>query len=278
MEFAQRLISTKAGTVAVAGFAALLAGVFIIVYLNRYRHSVKAQGAPVTVLVAKRLIPKGTSGTAAIQEGLFSRSTIRESQLRDGAFSDAASIRGRVAATDVYAGQQLTAADFTTSAGSLATTLSGPMRVIDVPLDSAHGLIGHVQVGDHVNVIVGFNVQSPGGGNGAAVSKLLAQNVPVAAVGNSNGSGITGGSNNTTNVSLRVSDRQAEEIAYAVDNGKVWLSLRPPTGATHTRPGLVNASTILLGVPPITLPSYKGQLNRAIRNSIKKALTAEGGR
>ena len=274
MELAHKLISTRVGTVAVAGGAAILAGVFILVYLNRYRHSVKAQGAPVTVLVAKRLIPKGTSGTAALQEGLFSRSTIRESQLRDGALSDAASIRGLVATTDVYAGQQLTATDFRASARSLATTLSGSQRVIDVPLDTAHGLIGHVQTGDRVDVMVGFNVQSSGGGTGYAVNKLIAQSVPVADVAKGSAS-VAAGTNNT-NVSLRVTDRQAEEIAYAADNGKVWLVLRPPTGASRTRPGLVNVGTILLGVPPITLPSYKGDVNRAIRSAIKSALAGGG--
>jgi pilus assembly protein CpaB len=275
VEFAQKLISTRAGTIAVASGAALLAGVFILVYVNRYRHSIKAQGAPVTVLVAKRLIPKGTSGAAALQEGLFTRDTIRESQLRDGAFSDAASIRGLVATTDVYAGQQLSASDFTAGAKSLATTLSGSQRVLDVPLDNAHGMIGHVQVGDRVDVMVGFNVQASGGGTGYAVNKLLAQNVMVADVAEQSG-GVATSTSNTT-VSLRVTNRQAEEIAYAADNGKVWLVLRPPTGAKQARQGLVNAGTILLGVPPITLPSYSGDVNRAIRNAIKRALTSSGG-
>src|ERR671924_2296938 len=184
MEFAQKLISTRTGTIAVAGGAAVLAGIFILVYINSYRHSVKAQGAPVTVLVAKRLIPKGTTGAAVATGGFFTRATIRESQLRNGAFSDVASLRDRVAARDVLAGQQLTSADFTTGAGSIASTLSGAQRVIDIPLDSAHGLIGHVQTGDRVDVIVGFNVQSASGGTGYAVTKLLAQNVPVADVGN----------------------------------------------------------------------------------------------
>src|SRR5919197_3489759 len=158
MEYAQKLTSTQAGTVAIAGGAALLAGVFILVYLNRYRHSVKAQGAPVTVLVAKRLIPKGTTGVAAYAGGYFSRTTIRESQLRDGAFSDVASLRTLVATRDVLAGQQLTSSDFTAGARSLASSIAGTQRVMDIPLDSAHGAIGHVQVGDRVDVFVGLNV------------------------------------------------------------------------------------------------------------------------
>jgi Flp pilus assembly protein CpaB len=128
-----------------------------------------------------------------------------------------------------------------------------------------------------VNVFVGLNVQNAGGGSGYAVVKLVAQNVPVADVSKSGTGGVGASSSNNTNVSLRVTDSQAAEIAYGSDNGKIWLALRPPTGATKTNPGLVNAATILLGVPPVTLPSYGGRLNRAIRHSIEQALAAQGG-
>src|SRR5919204_1528322 len=262
MEYAQKLMSTRAGTIAVGGGAALLGGIFILVYLNRYRHSVKAQGAPVTVLVAKRLIPKGTTGASVAAGGFFTRTTIRESQLRDGAFSDVASLRERVAARDVLAGQQLTSADFTAGAGSIASTLSGAQRVIDIPLDSAHGLIGHVQPGDRVDVFVGFNVSTPGTGQAYPVSRLLAQRIPVVDVAQK-AAGL-GSANSNTNVTLRVTDAQAQALAYATDNGKVWLVLRPPTGAPPVRPGLMSAATILLGVPPIQLPSVTRQVNRSV--------------
>jgi Flp pilus assembly protein CpaB len=277
MEYAQKLMSTRAGTIAVAGGAALLAGIFILVYLNRYRHSVKAQGAPVTVLVAKRLIPKGTTGTAVASGVFYERTTIRQSQLLNGAFSDVASLRGRVAARDVLANQQLTAADFTTTAQSLASGLTGAQRVIDVPLDTAHGLTGHLQAGDRVNVFVGFNVTVRGSGQTFPVSRLLAQGVPVADVAKKAG-GFGAGANTTTNVSLRVNDAQAAAIAFAADNGKVWLVLRPPTGAPPVRPGLVTAGTILLGVPPVQLPSNGAIAGRSLTRQLQKALASVGAR
>ena len=276
MEHAQKLLSTRAGTVIIAGGAALLAGVFILVYLNRYRSTVKAQGAPVTVLVAKKLIPKGTTGVAAYAGGYFARETIRESQLRDGAFSDVASLRTLVATQDVLAGQQLTASDFTGSAKGLASTIAGAQRVIDVPLDSAHGMIGHVQTGDRVDVFVGLNV-SLQWTQGYPVIKLLAQGVPVVEVAQKP-AGFGGNSTGTTNVSLRVSDRQAAALAWASDNGKIWLSLRPPTGARPSPPGITNAATILLGVPPVSLPSGRiaAYMNRKLRQELRQ-LAGSGG-
>jgi Flp pilus assembly protein CpaB len=273
MEYAQKLMSTRAGTIAVAGGAALLAGIFILVYLNRYRHSVKAQGAPVTVLVAKRLIPKGTTGAAVSSAAFYEQTTIRQSQLLDGAFSDVASLRGRVAARDVLANQQLTAADFTTGAESLASSLSGRQRVIDVPLDTAHGLIGHVQTGDRVNVFAGFNITVRGNGQTFPVSRLIAQGVPVADVAKKAGGFGGGGGGTTTNVSLRVNDAQAAAIAFASDNGKVWLVLRPPTGARPVRPGIVTVGTVLLGVPPVQVPAGTAA---AVRRALQQSLAVAG--
>ena len=40
-------------------------------------------------------------------------------------------------------------------------------------------------------------------------------------------------------------------LAYAVDNGKLWLLLRPQTGATNSQIPLVTLETILLGTKPI---------------------------
>jgi pilus assembly protein CpaB len=274
MEFAQRVLSTRRGTIIVAAGAALAGAVSILVYLSSYRSDIRAQGAPVTVLVASRTITKGTPGSAAAAQRMFSRTTIRDSQLREGAFSDAASLRGRYATTDIYKGQQLTASDFSASAKSMASTLSGTERVVTIPLDSSHGLIGNVQVGDHVDVFAGFNVIPLGpdgvpiaGGQPRAVLKLLLQNVPIVGLGAKAG-GI--GAASTTNVSVKLTDSQALQLAFASDNGKVWLALRPSSGAPSVGPGLVTVESVLLGLSPIQL-----RLSAPVRAELAKLL---GGR
>jgi Flp pilus assembly protein CpaB len=253
MEFAQRVMSTRAGTIAVAAGAALLAGISIAVYLNRYRHSVSSQGAPVTVLVAKRMIAKGTSGDVVAAQSLFTTATLRESQLRNGAFSDPAAIRGRVAVRDVYKGQQLTAADFLAGAASLPSTLTGTQRIVTLPLDAAHGLIGHVQAGDRVDVYAGFNVTPVGtvaSSNAYPVIRRLMENILVVDV-TSQARGPAVGQQSNNNVSLRMNDAQAAKVAFASDNGKVWLSLRPAVNARSTKPGLVTVETEVFGLPPL---------------------------
>ena len=256
MEFAQKLISTRRGSLYIAAVAALLAGVAILVYLNQYRDNVKAGGTPVTVLVARQTIPKGTPGSVVASKGYFSATTIRESQLREGAYSDPASLTGRVATREIYEGSQLTSADFSASAKSLAGTLTDSERVVSIPLDAAHGLIGEVEVGNHVDVYAGFNViplradgTPQNGGQSRPMLRLIMPDIPVVAVGSDNG----GIGSRATNVSLQVSDAQAAKLAFASDNGKVWLSLRPSAGAKASRPDLVTVETLLLGVPSVTV-------------------------
>ena len=63
MQFATKLVSTRRGTLLAALLIALVAAASILLYLNSYRDSLKAEGAVVTVLVAKETIPKGTAGS-----------------------------------------------------------------------------------------------------------------------------------------------------------------------------------------------------------------------
>jgi Flp pilus assembly protein CpaB len=263
MEHAQKLFTTRGGTLALAGLAAALAAIIVFVYLHNYRSSVKSGGQPATVLVAKSTITKGTPGDAVATNHLFQATQIRESQLRNGAIADPASLTGRVAATTIFAGQQLTDADFVASSKTLASELTAGMRGLVVPIDSAHGLIGQVHVGDKVDVYAGFNVipidaaGRPTSSSGAnrAVLRLIDPNVPVLAIGGKTGSTSSGGS-----VTLKTDPRHAAKIAFAVDNGKVWLVLRPPTAAGTTPPDIVTVETELLGVPPVVaLHSFGGR-------------------
>jgi Flp pilus assembly protein CpaB len=253
MEFAQRVISTRAGTVAVAAGAAMLAGISILVYLNRYRHSVSAQGAPVTVLVAKRQIAKGTSGEVVSRQLMFTTATLRQSQLREGAFSDPAALRGRVAVQDVARGQQLTAGDFVSGAVSLPSTLTGTQRIVTIPLDSAHGLIGQLQPGDRVDVYAGFNITPVGtvasGVQAFPVVRRLMENIPVVEVSGKARGAV--GQQSNTNVSLRMTDAQAAKVTFASDNGKVWLALRPAVNARSTTTGVVTVESEVFGLPPL---------------------------
>jgi pilus assembly protein CpaB len=254
MQLATKLVSTRRGTLLAALLIALIAGASILLYLNSYRDSLKAQGANVTVLVAKQTIPKGTSGSVIAQKDLYTVTTIKESQLLEGAMSDPATLKGKVATTEIFAGAQLTATEFGAAGDSLAAQLTDRERIVSVPLDSAHGMIDGIEPGNRVDVYAGFNViplaadGTPiSGGQARPMLRRILADVPVVAVGDkARGSG-------STNVSLAVDDVKAAKLAFASDNGKLWLALRPSAGAKASKPGIVTIETMLLGVPPVQI-------------------------
>lgn len=256
MQLARKLTSTKRGTLLLAGAAALLAGALILIYLNGYRNSVQSEGAPVTVLIARQNIPKGTSGRIIAEKHLFRTTTMRESQLRNGAFSDPTNLLGQVVTQEIYRGSQLTAAAFSPGGQTLASALAGKDRVVSIPLDSAHGLIGEIDAGSHVDVFAGFNV-IPVARNGTPISgaqarpvlKRIITNIPVIEVVAKTG----GLGSNNSKVVVKLTDKQAADLTFASDNGKVWLALRPGAGAASTPPDLVTLETLLLGTPPVVV-------------------------
>lgn len=265
MQLTQRLLSTRGGTIAVSVFAAALAGAVLLAYLHRYRESVGASAQPVSVLVAKDVIEKGTPGSVVGVQELFQVTTTPRSEVKEGAFADPALLRGKVATADIYPGEQLTAADFSaTGAEVVGNRLTAEERAIAVPIDAAHGMVGNVAAGDHVDVFAGFNVKrlrADGTPDPDAeerpVLRLLVEDVVVLAA--PEGAAGVGGGAQGTNVTLRVKDDDAAKIAFAADNGKVWIVLRPRAGAEATRPDLVTIETVLFGVKPVTaMQSFGG--------------------
>jgi pilus assembly protein CpaB len=233
--------STRRGTFTIAVIAALIAAAILLVALQKYRASVKVTTKPATVLVASRFIEKGTSG-AAIGVGRYFRTTqVGEKQVAQGAFANTAALHGEVAAVDIYPGQQLTAADFV-SGGLFYSKLPPNLRAVSVPVDTSHGMIGDIQTGDRADVYASI----PKEFTKPAFVRLLGSNVVVLDAGHqSSGVGLAAVSTHsqTSNVVLEVDAHQAAELAYAADNGKVWLVLSPAHG-TRTGSEVITKSSI----------------------------------
>jgi Flp pilus assembly protein CpaB len=249
----RRLLGTRSGTLALAAGIAVLAGLVLVAFLSQYKDSVRGGTTTSTALVAGSLIPKGTSGDVVIGEKLFKTGTFSDAQLNDGALSDTAALAGKVATRDVYPGQQIKASDFSGNSDSVRGKLTGDQRAIAIPVDPAHGLVGEVRAGDRVDVLAGFNAVSTKTGTGRPVVRTLLQNVLVLGVPKSDdsSSGVAEGGD-TANITIRATDQQAAAVAFAADNGKVWLVLRPPAGASQQKPAIVNLEALLAGSEPIT--------------------------
>lgn len=241
VEIAQNMFTTRRGSLLVGAAAAVLAGIILLAYLHQYRNSVNSASAPVSVLVARNLIQKGTPGDIIGTSNQFQVASVPKGQLQTGALTDPAALSGRVAVTDIYPGQQLTAGYFAFAPpGTLQTKISGSDRAISIQIDAEHGMGGAIGAGDHIDIFVGVNRQGTGGSQ--PIIKLLMADVTVLRAPLGDGAGL---------YTLRATGRQAAVLAYASDNGKLWFVLRPASGAKTVIPGYISAQSLLLGLKPV---------------------------
>jgi Flp pilus assembly protein CpaB len=255
MQTTRKILSTREGTLAFAAVAALLAIGVLLVFMRGYKNSLDEGAEPVTVLVAKDQLPKGSSGDSIAGKGLFQATGFKREQVKEGAITDPSSLRGLGTAHSIVPGQQLTTKDFTKPNDPVLSKLEGDKRAVTVPLDSAHGMIGQVQAGDHVDVFAGFQVQPDGATRPRPVLRVLFQDVEVLQAPPAGGKEAQGlnQQNQVENLVLRVTDKQAVELAFSSDNGKVWVTLRAQAGATQGKLSLTNLDRLLLGLDPIPL-------------------------
>jgi len=210
---------SRGWTLALGIAAAVLAAILLIAYLVQYRSSVNSSTEDTPVLVAKNLIPKGTSGTVIAEKQLFQGAQLPKNDLKVGAISDPAYLNGRVAVVDIFPGQQITTADL--SAGltdAIPTQLSGKQRAVAIPVSGARGLVGFVSSGDRVDIYYAT------GANGGTVLGLLAPDVLVMRAAAADGSPTI----------LRADAGLAQKLALASDSGTLWFLLRPAGDSAKT--------------------------------------------
>ena len=263
MKTTRKILSTREGTLAFAALAALLAAGVLMAFISGYKRSVDANAEPVTVLVAKDALPKGSSGDLIAQKGLFQATGLKREQVKEGAITDPGSLRGQVATHAIVRGQQLTTADFSRPTDPVMAKLGAKDRAIGVALDTAHGLVGQIQAGDHVDVYAGFLVQPDGATRPRPVMRQLMQDVEVlAAPAADEKAGLGAGGSQAKNFVLRVDEAAAGELAFTSDNGKVWLTLRPQVGADSSPPSLVTLDRMVTGLEPIPLDRVRTELRK----------------
>jgi Flp pilus assembly protein CpaB len=231
-----KLLATRRGNVIVAVCAAMLAAILLLVYLNGYRTSLDSASAPTPVLIANRLIAKGTPAAVLGSQGAFELTTLAREHTKTGAVADPDLLAGRTAVRDILPGQQLTVADFSlTTSGAVATKITGAERAISVPVDAQRGLIGHVATGDFVDVYVAL---------GGSVSLLLA-NVHVLAAAGAPGGGVTGAA--VPYYVLKVPSGDAARFAFASEEGTIWFVARPKANVVPTKKSIATIRQVIAG-------------------------------
>src|SRR6476659_8619011 len=165
-----RLLSTRFGALAVAALLAVAAVGIVLVYAHKYRSSVNNANGEVSVLVANRAINQYTPGSQVVDGSMFSTRQVPADAAVDGAISNPDQLKGLVARSDIYPGEQLTTNQFVKSSTTSPTVqLTPKQRAVGFPVGPAPCMVGQVQAGDRVGVVATLDV-TPIGANGLPMS------------------------------------------------------------------------------------------------------------
>jgi pilus assembly protein CpaB len=248
-----RLLSTRFGALAVAALLAVAAVGIVLVYAHKYRSSVDNANGEVTVLVANRSISQYTPGSQVVDGSMFSTRQVPADAAVDGAVSNPDQLKGLVARSDIYPGEQLTTNQFVKSNTTSPTVkLTPDQRAVGFPVDAASGLVGQVQAGDRVDMVATFDV-TPIGANGlpltgaqpitltkTIVSDALVLDAPAAP-----SSTDAGHSDPVLTLAIDVNDVQ--RALFAQEKGTIWFALRPPGSAENVKPTVLDVGAVLRG-------------------------------
>jgi pilus assembly protein CpaB len=234
--------------VAAAVFAVIAALLVFVALQNRSEGSTNSSAGLVPVVVATRDLQANTTLTS----DMLKVQPVPPDVALSGVYGRTDALAGTVTRYPVLKGQQLTGSVLGTDAAPNADDLSYALppgkRAVGVEVSEVTGVGGLLLPGNSVDVIAVFNVNA----TGASKAVTLLQNVVVLAVGQEAQQPAPrpsdGAAADTTSaqkdakrqpdartVTLAVGPADAQLLALAQDNGKLWLSLRP-AGDADTPP------------------------------------------
>jgi pilus assembly protein CpaB len=243
----------RAKNIGIAVGLAALAAILTSVYVVNYKRHVQNGEEKVTVLVAAKDIPAGTSGADIVDQGLLREQTVLRKGIVAGAISRPEDLAEYVATQDVYEGEQVSTRRFAPpSEQGIRAQMKGTQRAYQLPGDANQLLAGTVKAGDHVDVV---GTWPTGGDNDIIVSRVVLRNLLVlrAPEGTSTGK-VTSGSQGGESIQLRVTDAQAQKLIWiqknGVDDGEAYyLALRPPANSLDSANTVQNSVTMLTDGP-----------------------------
>jgi len=242
----------RAKNIGIAVALAALAAILTSVYVVNYKRHVQNGEGKVTVLVAARDIPAGTSGADVVDQKMLKEQTVPRKAVVAGAISSPDQLAQYVATQDVFEGEQVSTRRFAppTEQG-VRSQIKGTQRAYELAGDPNELLAGTLKAGDHVDVVGNWKVKSQANNsNERAITRVVLRNILVlrAAVGESGGASVTGG-DNSQNVQLRVTDVQVQKLFWIAENGTWHLALRPPVNSLDSSNTVQEVDTMFFDGP-----------------------------
>jgi Flp pilus assembly protein CpaB len=216
----------KSNALLMIGTLAFLLGAALVLGALRGGDDAKAADkVESTVLVAKSAIPPGTTGDAAIEQGLVVTREVKAGDRVSDALSTTADLAGRTLDFQIAPGEQLRASQLrppTLRASSI--TIPDGKQGVAVQMPFVAGGAGYIAAGDHVNIYGNITKDSP-----TAITKLVLGNVQVLDVSSEVAPRVAGNEERamgtTVTYLLALDPNEAEQVIYLASNAQVWMAL-----------------------------------------------------
>jgi Flp pilus assembly protein CpaB len=234
-------MSYRTRNILVASGLALLAVVFMLIYISKARSSADDNKRLVRVLVAKHDIEAGTP-SATLDGAVVVKRVPRNAVVPDPV-SAPGQLSGEVATQTILGGEQVSLRKFgPASAAGVRSQIRHRERVVQLLGAKSQVLDGTLETGDHVDVVATWS--SPEKCGTCHVSRMIVRNALVLATSADLG-GAEGSGSEEYPVQLRLTDAQAERVFWVAKNGSWWLALRPVVKPSSSRQGYDNSLSIL---------------------------------
>lgn len=240
-------MSYRIRNLALAFGLAGLAAVLTTVYVVNYKRTVQGDEQDVSVFVAAKDIPAGTTGAKAIAAGLLEKAEIPRRSVVPGAISKPEEIDDLVATGSVYAGEQISVRRFAPAEeGGPRSALEGNVRAVQVPGQPSQILVGTLKKGDRVDVVGNFSVRFKDDDREHTYTRTVLRDLLVL---RASGTPVEGEKVARTtgkhSVQLAMTDTQAQKFFFTMRNGDWHLTLRSVTDATDSPESLEDVESVL---------------------------------
>lgn len=216
----------------------------VFLYVRGVERS-QTDGMDVRVVVAKQDILAGTELDGLIEDGAFDYADIPEDAKVEGAIISLADLEGKKTSSPILAGEQISTARIQGSNELPGGVLGIPdgYQAMSVALEAQRVAGGALQNGDEVAIYATFDdggtaeaTATATGGNttqvrvtgGNGVTVALVPQAKILDISSTTGNASVAEDAQTAVVTLALTPKDSQKLAFAQETGRLWLALLPP--------------------------------------------------
>ena len=261
-------MARRTGLLLLALVVAMMGTGAVFLYVSKADSRALADQKPVSILVAKKTIPAGTSAQQASEGGMLRLAQQARAAVPEDALSDITDVKDLVVVSDVFPGEVLLRPKFVANGSVGALPIPTDKMAVSVELNDPQRVAGFVQPGSEVAIFDTFEVDSADvtatvtgarsvnvrGAKVDRATRLLLPRASVIAVGpvslrpssgedKDDDSTVTDDKPVTTAVlTVAVSATDAEKLVHAAQTGEVYFALLTSRSKTGPTQGVDNST------------------------------------